>query len=182
MHHPKRVTATLLAVCMAAPLWAVPQQAPAQAPTIADIARQKRAEKARKVYNTEDMKAAAPEAPAAGAAPAEGAAPEASVQSNEAMAAAEAKLEDLKRREGFYLRSITRFENSAKEAAAAGEEGKQRIMTEATEEARTELVTVAADRAKAEAELEQLKAAQAAAAAAAAKKKPTRRPAPKPKG
>ncbi len=183
----KHMTATVLMVLLAAAVGASAQQAPGQttnqAPTIADIARQKRAEKAKKrrTYTTEDMKAAEAVAPAAEApAPAAGAAPAGSVvQSNEALAAAQAKLEDLKGREAFYLRSITRFEKSATEAAEAGEEGKQRIMTEATEEARAELVKVADDRAKAEQDLEKLKAAQAAAAAAAAapKKRPARKPA-----
>lgn len=177
----KRLTATSLMIVLIATAGASAQQSPAQAPTLADIARQKRAEKAKKVYTSEDMKAAdaTPPATAEATAPAGEAAPAGSVRSNEALAAAQAKLEDLKGREAFYLRSITRFENSAKEAEAAGEEGKQRIMSEATEEARAELVKVAEDRAKAEADLEKLKAAQAAAAAAAAapKKRPARRPA-----
>jgi hypothetical protein len=174
----RRVTATALTVLLTASIGAGAQQVPAQAPTLADIARQKRAEKSKRVYNTEDMKAAEIAPAAAEAAPAaEGAAPAGSVQSNEAMAAAQAKIDDLKDREAFYTRSITRFENSAKEAEAAGEAGKQRIMTEATEEARTELVKVAADRAQAEQELEKLKASQAAAAAAAVKKRPARKPA-----
>jgi hypothetical protein len=181
----KRVIAAALMVVLGVSVGASGQQVPApaanQAPTLADIARQKRAEKAKKVYSSEDLKAAEVAAPAAEAPAAAGAAPAGSVQSNEAMAAAQAKLDDLKGREAFYLRSVTRFETSAKEAEAAGEEGKQRIMTEATEEARAELVKVADERAKAEQELEKLKAVQAAAAAAAAKRKPARKAAPAPK-
>lgn len=177
----KRATATLLMAFMAAPLGAMAQQAPALPPTIADIARQKRAEKAKKVYHTEDMKAAVAEAPPAEASgAAEAAPPERSVRANEALAAAQAKIDDLKDRESFYTRTISRFEKSATEAGEAGDTNKQRIMLESLESAKVEMAKVTADRTKADEELVKLKAAQAAAAAAA-KKRPARRPTPKPK-
>jgi hypothetical protein len=171
----KRWSSALLVVVFGLPVSALVQQTPAQAPTLADIARQKRAEKAKKVYTDEDMKAAEPmvattdgvEAPKTADAP---------VKNNEAIAAAEAKLEDLKKHEAFYIRNIARFENSAKEATEAGDEGKLRIMTESVESARAELAKTAEDRAKAEKDLEEIKAA-AAAAAAAPKKRPARKPA-----
>lgn len=166
------VTRSLVVVLLGTALAA--QANPNQAPTLADIARQKRAEKSKKVYTSEDMKAAEPMVAAADV-EAKAVVPDVP-KSNEAIAAAEAKLEDLKKHEAFYIRNIARFENSAKEATEAGDEGKLRIMTESLESARSELAKTTTDRTQAEKNLEEMKAA--AAAAAVPKKKPARKPGP----
>jgi hypothetical protein len=170
-----RSSLSLLAFTVATVLaWS--QQAPNQAPTLADIARQKRSEKAKKVYTSEDMKAAPPMA--------EAAAPETTAEakpmapkSTEAMAAAEAKVADLRDREILLNKNIARFETSMATASAEGNEERVKSFGESLETARTALATTTQQRAAAEKELDDMKAAAAAAAATA--KKPARKPAPK---
>lgn len=152
------------------------QQAPNQAPTLADIARQKRSEKAKKVYTSEDMLAAPPMVePAAAEATTE--AKPMVVKSTEAVAAAEAKVADLRDREIMLNKNIARFETSMATASAEGNEERVKSFSESLESAKTSLATTTQQRAAAEKELDDMKAAAAAAAATA--KKPARKPAPK---
>lgn len=166
--------ASTMVICVATALCSAQQQ-----PTLADIARQKRAEKAKKVFTTEDMRAAdAPAPPTEGAGTEKAATdPPADVKTSEAIAAAEAKVADLKDNEAFFTRNIARFEKSIADATEAKDEGKLRIMTETLESARADLAKTAAEREAAEKELEQAKAVAAAAAAAKARRKPARKPA-----
>lgn len=148
------------------------QQQPAanQAPTLADIARQKRAEKAKKVFTSEDMKAAEPEPTPAAEEAADSAKP-AKPQNDEALAAAQAKVEDLRNREIVLNRSIARFENSLAEARQQQNEDRVKTFTESIDQANASLAQVSTQLKAAEKDLMEMTAARAAATAAAPKKK-----------
>jgi hypothetical protein len=150
-----------------------------QAPTLADIARQKRAQKSKKVITSEDMKAA-PEEPAPATTEAE-AVTEAKVaapKSSEAIAAAEAKVADLRDRELLLNKNIARFETSMSKATEEGNEDRKKTYQESIDSAKASLETTTQQRIAAEKELDQMKVeAAAAAGAAAARKKPARKPA-----
>jgi len=170
-----RLLVSAMAVLMAAPgplAWAQAQQ-----PTLADIARQKRAEKAKKVITSEDMKAAeeplAPAAEAPAAAGGEGAA----APHDEALAAAQAKVDDLTDRVAFLNRNIARFQASVTQATEANDEGKKKMFEESLQDARNSLEASTQALAEAQKDLEAKKAAAAAAAAAKSKRKPVRKPA-----
>jgi hypothetical protein len=156
-------------------LMAVAQTAQGQPPTLADIARQKRAEKAKKVFTSEDMKAAEPEAPApaateAAASEAKPAAP----QSSEAVAAAEAKVADLRDREILLNKNIARFETSLAQATQEGNEDRAKSYGESLESAKASLAATSEQLKTAEKDLADMRAA---AAAAGARKKPAKKPA-----
>lgn len=168
----------VLAVFSLATLFAWSQQAPNQAPTIADIARQKRAEKAKKVYTSEDLKAAEEPPPAAAAAPEGATAKPAVAKSNEAIAAAEAKVADLRDREILLNRNIVRFEGSLATAQQEGNDDRVKTFTESIDAARAALAETTQKLRDAEKELGDMKAA--AIAAESSKKKPAAK-APTPK-
>lgn len=171
-----RLLAAALAVLVAGP--AALAWAQAQQPTLADIARQRRAEKAnKKVITSEEMKTAeAPAAPAAEAAAAEGG-EAAAPPHDEALAAAQAKVDDLTDRVAFLNRNIERFQASVVQATEANDEGKKRMFEESLESARQNLANSTEALAAAHKELEEKKAAAAAAAAPKTKKRPARKPA-----
>ena len=167
----------LLATFCLASCYALAQQD--QAPTLADIARQKRAQKSKKVITSEDMKAAPAEPAPAAEAEGTAEAKPATIQSSEAIAAAQAKVEDIRYREMVLNRSIARFETSLAAAQQEGNEDRAKTYQESLDAAKASLAQATADRTVAEKNLDQMKAdAAAAAGAAAAKKKPARRPAP----
>lgn len=178
----KKLSPLVLAAFSVASCAAFAQQTPApnQAPTIADIARQKRAEKAKKVFTTEDMKPAPAEAPPAEPEGTEATEKKAAApQSSEAVAAATAKVEDLRYREIVLNKNIARFETSLNTATTEGNESRVKTFTESLDTARASLEATTQQRIAAEKELDDMKAA--AAAAAATKKKPASKPSAKPK-
>lgn len=159
-------------------LMALAQQQPAQdqIPTLADIARQKRAEKAKKVFTSEDMKAAEPEpAAAAEGAGADGATKTAVPQNDEAIAAAQAKVEDLRYREVVTNKTLARLEGSLAQAQQEGNEDRVKSFTESIEQAKANLTDIGTQLKAAEQQLMEMKIA--AATAAATKKKPAKKPA-----
>ena len=167
----------LAGFCLASVMAFAQQSSPNQAPTLADIARQKRAQKAKKVYTSEEMKAAE-EPPPPAAAPEGASAPPSAPKSTEAMAAAEAKVADLRDREILLNKNIARFETSMSTATQEGNEDRAKSFQESIDAAKTALADATKNRIAAEKELDDMKAAAASAAgAAAAKKKPAAKPA-----
>lgn len=172
----------LIGFCLAGIAAAAQTQASGQAPTLADIARQKRAEKAKKVFTSEDMKAAEPTPePAAAGEPATDAAPKPGVpQNDEAIAAAQAKVEDLRYREITLNKTLARMENSLAQARQEENEERVKTFTESIDQTKAAIADAAAQLKVAEQELMDMRAAKAAAAATAAAKKKAK-PATKPK-
>lgn len=170
----------LLGFCLAGLAAVAQTQAAGQAPTLADIARQKRAEKAKKVFTSEDMKAAepAPEPAAAAGEATEGAAKPAVPQNDEAMATAQAKVEDLRYREVTLNKTLARLENSLATARQEENEDRVKTFTESIDQTKATLADIGTQLKTAEQQLLEMK--MAAAAAAATKKKPAKKaPAPK---
>ena len=169
----------LAGFCLASVMAFAQQSNPSQAPTLADIARQKRAEKAKKVFTSEDMKAAeaVPAAPAEGTGEAAKTAT-AAPKNPEEVAAAQAKVDDLRDREILLNKNIARFETSLSTATQEGNEDRAKSFQESIDAAKTALAEATQNRIAAEKALDDIKAAAAAAAA----KKPARKPAaPAPK-
>jgi ribosomal protein L29 len=152
-------------------------QQPSTAPTLADIARQKNANKAKKVITDEDI----PERPKEAAVAADGAGDAAGNESQpkkktsavnlDEISAAQKKVDDLKDRESVLNKNLVKFQTSLETAEKEGNRSRVDTFTDSIEHAQGRLEELKKEREAAEQELASLKAA----AEAAGKKKPAKK-------